>query len=75
MLYFQLNLNPIGDEGMEGLIKMIKLQPTLTYVSLEVKLQCNHHCTTYIFSMYFQKGNMCFYQIILNYLKMGNIIL
>lgn len=39
-LYFQLNLNPIGDEGMEGLINMIKLQPTLTYVSLEVKLQC-----------------------------------
>ncbi|XP_076074089.1 uncharacterized protein LOC143045442 isoform X3 [Mytilus galloprovincialis] len=30
-----LNLNPMGDEGMESIINMVKLQPTLNYVSLE----------------------------------------
>ncbi|CAG2193139.1 unnamed protein product [Mytilus edulis] len=30
-----LNLNPMGDEGMESIINMVKLQLTLNYVSLE----------------------------------------
>ncbi|VDI35858.1 Hypothetical predicted protein [Mytilus galloprovincialis] len=36
-----LNLNPMGDEGMESIINMVKLQPTLNYVSLEVILLLN----------------------------------
>lgn len=45
----------MGDEGMEGLINMIKLQPTLTYVSLEVKLQCITTAQLVYFLMYFEK--------------------